>query len=101
MNAEVLVRINKIKPVLLSKYTIKVKNDWISECVNFCCEENPEISDDELEKFVFEQFILSDAKDSFNPVIPATIIQKKEPFTLNGTFVLQLQFLIDICKFFV
>lgn len=92
-------RFNQIKSILLSEHTIKVKNNWITECVNFFSSENPGISVNELKSTVFEQFLLSEAKDSFNPVIPATIQQKEEPFTLNGTFVLQLQFLIDICKF--
>lgn len=91
-------RINLIKSQLLSEYTIKVKNNWILECVAYLLSENPDVSNNELKNQVFEQFTLSNAQDSSNPVIPASVIQRKEPFTLNGVFVLQLLFLIDICK---
>lgn len=68
----------------------------------FLIENAPNRLDDEiLSEEVFVQFLNSDVVDSSNPVIPASVIQQKEPFTLNGTFVLQMNYIIDICKFVI
>lgn len=99
MATELAQRVSFVKSKLLSEHTIKVKNNWITECVAFFLSSGDRTySDDELYDEVFEQFINSDVKDSSNPVIPAIVTQKKEPFTLHGTFVLQMMYLIDVCK---
>lgn len=89
-----------VKSKLLANETIKVKDDWLRECVQFFIGQTPGIDNGTLYQQVLEQFLLSDLKESSNPVIPSTILQNKQRFTLNGTFVLQLQFLIDIGKFY-
>lgn len=99
MNATIPARITSVKSKLLSNDTIKVKNDWIEECVKFFIEQSPNIDDETLYQQAMEQWLVADVADASNVVIPTTILQKKEPFTLNGTFVLQLQFLIDIGEF--
>lgn len=99
MNVPVSARIASVKLKLLSNDTIKVKSDWIEECVKFFIEQSPNIDDETLYQQAMEQWLVADVADASNIVIPTTILQKKEPFTLNGIFVLQLQFLIDIGEF--
>lgn len=90
--------VNSVKSKLLAGHTIKVKSNWIEECVGFFAAQSPDLEDQALYLQAYEQFLLADVKEASNPVIPAMIDQKKEPFTLNGTFVLQMEFLIDIGK---
>ena len=99
MTGSHLIRAELVKSRLLSKQTIKVKNEWIVECVKFFISQNPSIDDENLFMQALEQFLLGDMKDSSNPVIPATIQQKKETFTLYGTFVMQLIYLIEISEY--
>lgn len=97
MNVNLLERINNVKSKLLSEHTIKLKNTWLEECVKFFISQT-QIDDLTLFQQVMEQFLLADVKEASNPVIPAQILQKKEPFMQHGTFVLQLLFLLDIGK---
>lgn len=90
--------VNSVKSKLLANHTIKVKSDWIEECVRFFAGQSPDLDDQAMYLQAYEQFLLADVREASNPVIPAMIAQKKEPFTLNGTFVLQMEFLIDIGK---
>lgn len=87
--------VNFVKARLLSNDTIKVKNVWCSECVEFFVAQS-QLDNETMYQQVREQFLLADMKEASNPIIPASIQQKKEAFTLNGNFVLQLQYLIDI-----
>lgn len=82
---------------LLSNHNIKVKRDWIVDCVKFFISQSAIINDETLYQQALQQFLLADIKEASNTVIPAMIQQKREAFTLNGIFVLQLNFLIDIC----
>lgn len=91
-------RVQFVKSKLLTTKSIKLKNLWVSECVQFCIQQCPTIDDDTLIAQTQEQFLLADLADASDPVIPATIAQKRESFQLGGTFVLQLVYLIDICK---
>lgn len=88
-----------VKSKLFSCHTIKAKSDWTEECLKFFLSQNAGMSDEELYQAAFEQFLLADVNGASNPVIPGSVKQNKQPFTLYGTFVLQLQFLIDIGKF--
>lgn len=92
-------RISFVKSKLLSSHMVKVKTNWLTECCGYLVENG--ISDNQLLfEEVYDQFLVSDVIDSSNPVIPAFVLQKKELLTLNGTFVLQMNHLVDICEFF-
>lgn len=91
-------RVQLVKSKLLSTKSIKLNNQWVSECVQFCILNCPAIDDDTLIAQTLEQFLLADLADASDAVIPATIAQKREVFEFNGAFVLQLVYLIDICK---
>jgi hypothetical protein len=98
MSNQLATRINNVRAKLLAEDKIKVKNDWIDECVGFFVSQT-QIDDLNLYQQVKEQFLLANVVEASNPVIPAQILQKKEPFTQHGTFVLQLLFLIDIGEY--
>lgn len=91
-------RVEFVKSKLLSTKSIKLKNLWASECVHFYIQQCPTIDNETLIAQTLEQFLLADLVDAANPVFPATIEQRRESFELNGTFVAQLIYLIDICK---
>lgn len=91
-------RVNFVESRLTADHMIRAKKSWIEECLKFFISQAPEIDDESLYQQALEQFLLADVAEASNPVIPAPIHLKKEPFTLNGTFVVQLLFLIDICK---
>lgn len=99
MQSSLQERVASVKSKLLS-ISIKVKNDWICECLNFFLSQSPRMSDEELFQAAIEQFLLADVKEASIPVIPPTIQQNKQSFTLSGNFVLQMQFLIDIGKYY-
>lgn len=67
-------------------------------CVQFFIEENPTISIDQLFQQAEEQWELSDLGDSGIKCLPDSIFNKKECHTINGTFPLQMQFLLDISE---
>lgn len=97
MDNGTLAHVNFVKSKLMSTHMIKVKSTWIEDCVKFFISQD--VTDNEmLFQQALEQFLLADVKEASNLVIPQTILQKKQAFTLNGTFVLQLQYLIDIGK---
>lgn len=91
-------RVQLVKSKLLTTKSIKLKTLWVSECVQFCIQQCPAIDDETLIAQTLEQFLLADLTDASDPVIPVMIAQKRESFELVGTFVLQLVYLIDICK---
>ena len=98
MDNHLLNRVNVVKSALLKSHTIKVRNEWIEDCVNFFVNQMPNIDDTLLYQQAYEQFLLADLKNASNLVIPSMVLEKKKPFTLNGNFVLQINYLIDIGK---
>ncbi|CRK95021.1 CLUMA_CG008507, isoform A [Clunio marinus] len=98
MNEDLQFRVDYVKSKLLSTHVVKVKNDWIVECVKFFISQSRNIDNSQLYLQAYEQFLLADVKEASNPVIPMTVLRNKQPFTLNGTFLLQMQFLIDIAE---
>lgn len=67
-------------------------------CVQFFIEENPTISIDQLFQQAEEQWELSDLGDSGIQCLPDSIFNKKESHMVNGSFPLQMQFLLDISE---
>lgn len=67
-------------------------------CVEFFIDENPSISISQLCQQAEEQWELSDLSDSGIKCLPDSIFTNKAIQTINGTFPLQIQFLIDISE---
>lgn len=53
----------------------------------------------DLYKDAMLQFTLADLKEIGVSSLPDSVINKTETHTLLGKFTLQMQYLIDICKF--
>lgn len=67
-------------------------------CIEFFLAEEPNISNNELFAQAEEQWELSDLCDSGMRCLPETITTQKKLHTINGTFALQLQYLLDISE---
>lgn len=98
MVESLIPRVDYVESRLTACHMIRAKKSWIEECIKFFISQAPEIDDETLYQQAMEQFLLADVVEASNPVIPAPITLKKEAFILNGIFVVQLLFLIDICE---
>lgn len=96
MNNVLSTRVNNVKLKLLKNHNIKVKDGWLHDCVKFFIGQMPSIDDKTLYQQAYDQFLLANLSDASDLVIPPAILGQKKPFTLDGTFVLQMNFIIDI-----
>lgn len=98
MSARLTSLINATERRLLTEKAIKVKPCWISEAIEYFSQNTTDQK--EIYESVWEQFLLADISEACSTVLPETLLQKKEAQTFNGSFVLQMQYLLEICKFF-
>uniref|UniRef100_A0A182MH75 RecQ-mediated genome instability protein 1 n=1 Tax=Anopheles culicifacies TaxID=139723 RepID=A0A182MH75_9DIPT len=91
-------RSQMVKVRMLREFNIKVIDKWLSECVSFCLQDNPKISNEGLFQFAFSQWLLADLNEIGISVLPPGMDVKVEQHTMNGTFPLQMQYLIDISE---
>uniref|UniRef100_A0A182PC92 RecQ-mediated genome instability protein 1 n=1 Tax=Anopheles epiroticus TaxID=199890 RepID=A0A182PC92_9DIPT len=91
-------RVQMTKMRLLREYNIKVLDNWLSECVSFCVQENPTITNEGVFQFAFSQWLLADLKEIGHGALPPGLDAKVEQHTLNGSFPVQMQYLIDISE---
>ncbi|XP_053660096.1 uncharacterized protein LOC128709135 [Anopheles marshallii] len=91
-------RAQMVKMRMLREYNIKVIDKWLSECVSFCLAENPKISNEGLFQFAFSQWLLADLNEVGIAVLPPGMDVKVEQHTMNGSFPVQMQYLIDISE---
>ncbi len=75
---------------------ITVDQDWLGGCVEWFLSENPQISNADLYKNAYEQWLLSDLVESGTKCLPQTVQNNKNEFELTGNYALQMQYLIDI-----
>ncbi|XP_032146702.1 recQ-mediated genome instability protein 1 [Sapajus apella] len=84
---------------LLATWHIKVPPMWLEACINWIQEENNNVnlSQAQMNKQVFEQWLLTDLRDLEHPLLPDGIleIQKGE---LNGFYALQINSLVDVSQ---
>lgn len=79
-----------------SEEHISVDQDWIQGCIEYFLSENPQISNENLFKSALEQWLLSDLAESGEKCLPDSVLSNKNEFVLNGKYVVQMQYLIDI-----
>ncbi|XP_050080320.1 recQ-mediated genome instability protein 1-like [Anopheles maculipalpis] len=91
-------RAQMVKLRMVREYNIKVIDKWLSECVSFCMQENPKISNEGLFQFAFSQWLLADLNEIGLAVLPPGMDMKLEQHTMNGSFPVQMQYLIDISE---
>uniref|UniRef100_A0A182QBE2 RecQ-mediated genome instability protein 1 n=1 Tax=Anopheles farauti TaxID=69004 RepID=A0A182QBE2_9DIPT len=91
-------RTQLVKMRFLREFNIKVLEEWLSGCVTFCLQENPQSSNESLFQFAFSQWLLADLNDVGIAVLPADLDAKVEQHTLKGSFPVQIQYLLDISE---
>lgn len=77
---------------------ISVDPDWISGCVEWFLSETPQISNEDLYKKAYEQWLLSDLAESGIKCLPPAVQSNRNEFEFQGSFALQVKYLIDIGK---
>nr|CAH7764461.1 unnamed protein product [Callosobruchus chinensis] len=84
---------------LLKSLHVNVSRVWLESCIGWCKEETLPASYTlkQLQNSVLEQWLLLDLRDLETPCLPPNIVQKKK-YILNGTFSLQLMYVIDVSK---
>lgn len=100
MNSEVEAKISSVTVKLESDIKAKLQPIWIKECVQFFLSENPYMPNDKLYENVKDQFVLANLSDTSKRVIPEMFSSKKEAWMFKETILLQMQQIVDICKFF-
>ncbi|XP_076076217.1 recQ-mediated genome instability protein 1-like [Mytilus galloprovincialis] len=83
---------------LKSKF-INAPNDWLEACVEWIGEENQGStpSQQQVNKLVFEQWLLSDLHELGTQCLPEQI-NNSDKFQLNGKFALQIDSMVDISQ---
>lgn len=76
---------------------ISVDQDWLAGCVEWFLSETPQISNEDLYKNAYEQWLLSDLVESGIKCLPQAASNRNE-FEFTGNYALQMQYLIDIGK---
>lgn len=80
--------------------SISLDQDWLVGCIEWFLSETPNILIDELYRKALEQWQLSDIAESGLKCIPDVVQSNTKEFELNGKYVLQMQYLIDIGRVF-
>ncbi|KAG8455296.1 hypothetical protein GDO86_001478 [Hymenochirus boettgeri] len=90
---------NRLKTWLSSTWHVKVPDQWLEACINWIQEENNGLSlpQAEMNKQVFEQWLLTDLRDLEYPVLPAGILESLK-FELNGFYAMQIDSLVDVSQ---
>ncbi|XP_048187400.1 recQ-mediated genome instability protein 1 [Perognathus longimembris pacificus] len=90
---------SRVETWLLATWHVKVPQMWLEACINWIQEENDNVNltQAQINKQVFEQWLLTDLRDLEYPLLPDGIleIQKGE---LNGFYALQINSLVDVSQ---
>lgn len=89
----------RVETWLLATWHVKVPVMWLEACINWIQEENDNInlSQAQMNKQVFEQWLLTDLKDLEHPLLPVEILEVPKG-ELNGFFALQINSLVDVSQ---
>ncbi|XP_019484911.1 PREDICTED: recQ-mediated genome instability protein 1 [Hipposideros armiger] len=89
----------RVETWLLATWHVKVPVMWLEACVNWIQEENENVSlsQAQMNKQVFEQWLLTDLRDLEHPVLPDSILEVPKG-ELNGFFALQINSLVDVSQ---
>ncbi|ETN67000.1 hypothetical protein AND_001203 [Anopheles darlingi] len=92
------VRVQQVKLRFVREFNIKVIDEWLTGCVSFCLQENPQTTNESLFEFAFSQWLLADLREIGVAVLPTGFNSRTEQYTLNGSFPIQMHQLIDISE---
>ncbi|XP_014240942.1 recQ-mediated genome instability protein 1-like [Cimex lectularius] len=70
-------------------------NQWLNSCVMCFKAQSPAHTQDELDTFVYGQWLLADLKEIGSPVLPARCLND-EKLVLNGNYAVQFNYGVDI-----
>ncbi|XP_036879438.1 recQ-mediated genome instability protein 1 isoform X1 [Manis javanica] len=89
----------KVETWLLATWHVKVPLMWLEACINWIQEENDNVnlSQAQINKQVFEQWLLTDLRDLEHPLLPEGILEIPKG-ELNGFFALQINSLVDVSQ---
>lgn len=89
----------RVETWLSATWHVKVPLTWMEACINWIQEENDNInlSQAQINKQVFEQWLLTDLRDLEYPLLPDGILEVSKG-ELNGFFALQINSLVDISQ---
>lgn len=89
----------RVETWLLATWHVKVPLTWLEACINWIQEENDNVnlSQAQMNKQVFEQWLLTDLKDLEHPLLPDGILEVPKG-ELNGYFALQINSLVDVSQ---
>lgn len=89
----------RVETWLLATWHVKVPLMWLEACINWIQEENDHVnlSQAQVNKQVFEQWLLTDLRDLDHPLLPHSILEVPKG-ELNGFFALQINSLVDVSQ---
>ncbi|XP_062854691.1 recQ-mediated genome instability protein 1 [Trichomycterus rosablanca] len=95
-----VVNINQVTQTWLhSTWPIQVPQTWLDACIEWVTEEAGSVAlpQNQLNKQVLDQWLLTDLRDLVHPVLPARISEAQKT-ELNGCYCLQLDSLLDVSQ---
>ncbi|XP_051689713.1 recQ-mediated genome instability protein 1 [Oryctolagus cuniculus] len=89
----------RVETWLLATWHVKVPLMWLEACINWIQEENSNVSlsQAQMNKQVFEQWLLTDLRDLEHPLLPDGILEVPKG-ELNGFYALQINSLVDVSQ---
>ncbi|NXK96508.1 RMI1 protein, partial [Formicarius rufipectus] len=89
----------RVETWLSSTWHVKVPLTWLEACINWIQEENSgnDLSQAEINKQVFEQWLLTDLRDLEYPILPDCILDAPKG-ELSGFYSLQIDSLVDVSQ---
>ncbi|XP_064261118.1 recQ-mediated genome instability protein 1 [Passer domesticus] len=89
----------RVETWLSSTWHVKVPLTWLEACINWIQEENSgsNLSQAQINKQVFEQWLLTDLRDLEYPILPNCILDTPKG-ELSGCFSIQIDSLVDVSQ---
>ncbi|NWW22026.1 RMI1 protein, partial [Falcunculus frontatus] len=89
----------RVETWLSSAWHVKVPLTWLEACINWIQEENSgsNLSQAQINKQVFEQWLLTDLRDLEYPILPNCILDTPKG-ELSGFYSIQIDSLVDVSQ---
>ncbi|KFR12211.1 recQ-mediated genome instability protein 1 [Opisthocomus hoazin] len=89
----------RVETWLSSTWHVKVPLTWLEACINWIQEENSgsNLSQAQINRQVFEQWLLTDLRDLEYPILPDCILEAPKG-ELSGFYSIQIDSLIDVSQ---
>ncbi|XP_072372776.1 recQ-mediated genome instability protein 1 [Scyliorhinus torazame] len=89
----------RIETWLEATWHLKVPSHWLRACVEWIQQENQgaALTQAQINKQVFEQWLLTDLRDLENPILPVGISETQK-YEISGFYCLQIDSLVDVSQ---